>query len=197
MVVFTPGLVYNAGYERQANVTGILLLIIIVIIALGTSSLLGQNPQRSGSGSRVDSKPWGQAILSRLVFLIAAVMIGAIVFGLIPPVVLIRIVFYAAIILGPIYFFNRLISTNTPRSYQQEQPRAKPRRTIKTQTPYEILGLEPTASKEDIVRAYRSMAKKYHPDTVADMAPEFRELAEQRMKAINAAYDQLNGNSRR
>ncbi|HEX9922681.1 MAG TPA: J domain-containing protein [Anaerolineae bacterium] len=177
--------------------TGILLLIIIVIIALGSSSLLGRNPQRSGSGGQAGSKPWGPALLSRIVFLIAAVMIGAIVFRVIPPVVLVRIAIYVLIFLGPVYLINRVIPRNTSRSYYQEQPRAKPRRRIKTQTPYEILGIEPTASKEDIASAYRSMAKKYHPDTVANMAPEFRELAEQRMKAINAAYDQLNGNSRR
>jgi hypothetical protein len=122
-------------------------------------------------------------------------MIGAIVFRVIPPVVLVRIILYAALILGPIYLINRVVSTNTPRSYDQRQPRAKPRPPLKTETPYEILGIEPTASKDEISRAYRSMAKKYHPDTVANLAPEFRELAEQRMKAINAAYDQLNGNS--
>jgi hypothetical protein len=197
VVVFTPGLVYNAEYERQANMTSILLLIIIVIIALGMSSLLGRNPQKSGSGSQAGSKPGGQALLSRIVFLIAAVMIGAIVFRVIPPIVLVRIIAYALIFLGPLYLINRVIPRNTFGSYYQEQPRTKPRRTIKTQTPYEILGIEPTASKEEITRAYRDMAKKYHPDTVANLAPEFRELAEQRMKAINAAYDQLNGNSRR
>lgn len=174
--------------------TGILLLIIIVIVALGMSSLLGRNPRQSGSAG---SKPWGQAILSRIVFLIAAVMIGAIIFRVIPPIVLVRIVVYALIFLGPIYLINRVLSRSTAGSYYHEQPKANPRPTIKTQTPYEILGIEPTASKEEITRAYRTMAKKYHPDTVADMAPEFRELAEQRMKAINAAYDQLNGNSRR
>ena len=31
----------------------------------------------------------------------------------------------------------------------------------------------------------------YHPDRTAGLAPEFRELAEQRMKVINAAYDQI------
>jgi curved DNA-binding protein CbpA len=35
------------------------------------------------------------------------------------------------------------------------------------------------------------MAKLYHPDKVAFLAPEFRELAERKMKEINAAYQQL------
>lgn len=39
--------------------------------------------------------------------------------------------------------------------------------------------------------AYRQMAKMYHPDRVANLAPEFIELAEERMKEINAAYEVL------
>jgi preprotein translocase subunit Sec63 len=35
------------------------------------------------------------------------------------------------------------------------------------------------------------MAQMYHPDKVAGLAPEFRELAERRMKEINTAYAKL------
>jgi preprotein translocase subunit Sec63 len=35
------------------------------------------------------------------------------------------------------------------------------------------------------------LAQQYHPDKVAALAPEIRELAEKRMKAINAAYQLL------
>jgi curved DNA-binding protein CbpA len=35
------------------------------------------------------------------------------------------------------------------------------------------------------------MAKMYHPDRLANLAPEFIELAEERMKEINLAYDTL------
>ena len=35
------------------------------------------------------------------------------------------------------------------------------------------------------------MAQMYHPDKVTGMGPEVREAAEKRMKAINAAYEQL------
>ncbi len=58
-------------------------------------------------------------------------------------------------------------------------------------TPYEILDLPSDADTESIRLAYRRMAKLYHPDKVASLAPEFRELAELRMKEINAAYTQL------
>ena len=56
---------------------------------------------------------------------------------------------------------------------------------------YEILGVSVSSSAEQIVSAYRNMAKMYHPDRLANLAPEFIELAEERMKEINAAYETL------
>ena len=58
-------------------------------------------------------------------------------------------------------------------------------------SPYEILNVPDSASREEIVFAYKQMAKLYHPDKVASLAPEFRELAEKRMKEINLAYEVL------
>ncbi len=57
----------------------------------------------------------------------------------------------------------------------------------------EVLGVGPDASEEEIVSAYRKMARKYHPDRVEGLGPEFEELAERRMKEINAAYRELKG----
>ena len=61
----------------------------------------------------------------------------------------------------------------------------------KIKAAYEILGVSVTSSVEQIVSAYRNMAKMYHPDRLANLAPEFIELAEERMKEINAAYEML------
>lgn len=52
--------------------------------------------------------------------------------------------------------------------------------------PYRVLGLSPGASDEAVKRAYRALAKKYHPD----MNPGDRHAAEM-MNQINAAYDQI------
>jgi hypothetical protein len=54
-----------------------------------------------------------------------------------------------------------------------------------------VLGLEPGAPLNKITEAYRNLAQMYHPDKVAGLAPEFHDIAEQRMKEINAAYELL------
>lgn len=52
--------------------------------------------------------------------------------------------------------------------------------------PYRVLGLSPGASDDEVKRAYRALAKKYHPD----MNPGDAHAAEM-MNKINAAYDQI------
>lgn len=52
--------------------------------------------------------------------------------------------------------------------------------------PYKVLGVSPDASDEEIKRAYRRLAKKYHPD----LNPGDQEAA-QRMQEVNAAYEQI------
>ncbi len=54
---------------------------------------------------------------------------------------------------------------------------------------YEVLGLEPGASMEEIKKAYRKLSMKYHPDKVRHLGDEFRTIAESKMKDINAAYE--------
>jgi DnaJ like chaperone protein len=51
------------------------------------------------------------------------------------------------------------------------------------------LGLEKGASAEEIKKAYRKLSMQYHPDKVAHLGDEFRGIAENKMKEINAAYD--------
>lgn len=59
-------------------------------------------------------------------------------------------------------------------------------------SPYDILGVSPTASEHDIRKAFRKLAKKYHPD----MAPGDKQ-AEARFREINGAYDLLSDAAKR
>ena len=52
--------------------------------------------------------------------------------------------------------------------------------------PYKVLGVSPDASDEEVKRAYRALAKKYHPDRNPGDA-----AAAQKMREINAAYEQI------
>ena len=52
--------------------------------------------------------------------------------------------------------------------------------------PYEVLGVSPDASDEEIKKAYRELAKKYHPDRNPG-----DEYAAKMMNDVNAAYDQI------
>ena len=54
------------------------------------------------------------------------------------------------------------------------------------QDPYKVLGVSPDASDEEIKRAYRLLAKKYHPD----LNPGDQEAA-RKMQEVNAAYEQI------
>ena len=55
--------------------------------------------------------------------------------------------------------------------------------------PYKVLGVEPTATDEEIKTAYRALARKYHPDKYRDT--DLAEMAGEKMKEINAAYDEV------
>ena len=72
-----------------------------------------------------------------------------------------------------------------------------PRGDDRPRDPYEALGLAPGASPDEVRRAYRELAAKYHPDKVEHLGEEFRRLAERRFREINEAYEALNrGGSR-
>lgn len=57
--------------------------------------------------------------------------------------------------------------------------------------PWTVLGIGRGASPEEIKRAYRQLALKYHPDKMVHLGEEFRELAEKRFKEIQRAYQEL------
>ncbi len=55
--------------------------------------------------------------------------------------------------------------------------------------PYKILGVSPTASDEEVKKAYLELARKYHPDNFS--GSDLADLAEEKMKQVNEAYETI------
>ena len=55
--------------------------------------------------------------------------------------------------------------------------------------PYKVLNVPRTATDDEIKKAYRELARKYHPDNYRDS--NLSDLAEEKMKEINEAYDTI------
>ena len=58
-------------------------------------------------------------------------------------------------------------------------------------TPYDILGINPAASKKEIQKAYKEAIKKYHPDKLSHLGEDFSDLANEKFLEIQTAYDTL------
>lgn len=55
--------------------------------------------------------------------------------------------------------------------------------------PYQVLGVSPNATEEEIKKAYRTLSRKYHPD--ANVNNPNKDQAEEKFKEIQAAYQQI------
>ncbi|UCG14818.1 MAG: DnaJ domain-containing protein [Deltaproteobacteria bacterium] len=78
--------------------------------------------------------------------------------------------------------------SSSSRTAQQEEP-AVP----SGKDPYEILGVSRKATREEIKKAYRKQAQRYHPDRVSHLGDEFQQLAKQKFQEIQTAYENLSG----
>ena len=56
---------------------------------------------------------------------------------------------------------------------------------------YKILEISPNATNEEVKKAYRKMAIKYHPDKVATLGEDVQKAAEEKFKAVNQAYEAI------
>ena len=56
---------------------------------------------------------------------------------------------------------------------------------------YKILEIDPSATDEQVKKAYRKMAVKYHPDKVATLGADVQKAAEEKFKAVAQAYDAI------
>lgn len=56
---------------------------------------------------------------------------------------------------------------------------------------YKILGISPSATDDEVKKAYRKMAIKYHPDKVATLGEDVQKAAEEKFKTISQAYEAI------
>ena len=60
-----------------------------------------------------------------------------------------------------------------------------------TDSSYKILGISKSATNDEIKKAYRKMALKYHPDRLSDLGPELQENAKEKFQKVQDAYEKI------
>jgi DnaJ like chaperone protein len=75
--------------------------------------------------------------------------------------------------------------------FEHKQVKAKYNLKSSNDDYYTVLEISKGASPEEIKKAYKNCAKKYHPDTVQHLGPDFKRVAEEKFKKITEAYNYL------
>ncbi len=75
------------------------------------------------------------------------------------------------------------------RDYEEAVAMFDPRHSIDAS--YAVLGLTRDATDDEVKKAYRRLAREYHPDVVTNkgMGEDFKKFADEKMRAVNGAYE--------
>ena len=57
--------------------------------------------------------------------------------------------------------------------------------------PYKILEIDKTATDDEVRKAYRRLAVKFHPDKVENLGEDVKRAAEEKFKSVQSAYEQI------
>jgi len=60
-----------------------------------------------------------------------------------------------------------------------------------TTSSYEILEISKSATDAEVKKAYRDMAKKYHPDRLGNLSDELKKSATEKFQKVQEAYEQI------
>lgn len=85
----------------------------------------------------------------------------------------------------------RKAAPNRPKATGRSTKKKGSDRPRTFKSPYEILGVEKSASWADIQTAYKHKAKQYHPDKLSHLGEEFSTLANEKFLEIQQAYAKL------
>lgn len=85
---------------------------------------------------------------------------------------------------------NELISALGITAEEHNRIRAR-HAVAKRNDHYAVLGLDPSASKEEIKKAYRALATQYHPDKVSHLGKEIADFAHVKFQEINDSYQAI------
>ena len=97
------------------------------------------------------------------------------------------------------YFYRNRLREYTARANQESGGRDERERSSSAQAkasessfdPYQILGIDASASGKEIQAAYKARMHEYHPDKVAHLGEELQKVAHRKAVEIQQAYEQL------
>jgi len=97
------------------------------------------------------------------------------------------------------YFYRKHLREYTARATQESGGQDQRERSSRAQAeasessfdPYEILGIDSSASGEEIQAAYKARMHEYHPDKVAHLGEGLQKVAHRKAVEIQLAYEQL------
>ena len=56
---------------------------------------------------------------------------------------------------------------------------------------YKILEIDRAATDDEVKKAFRKMAMKYHPDKVSHLGEDYKKAADEKFKKVNEAYEKI------